>query len=307
MSWKIRVYALLSVVIFTACDDREFISEQATILEFESLEALSNEGENIVFIDLRPAAKFQTGHIPGAVQLWRTDLERTDLPYGGMAIEKSALAELMGSKGISTKDMLVVYDDKGNADAARLWWLLRRYGHARVKILNGGIHAWDNPLDTIRTQRPLQAFQFTESELPDMTIDFAEFEQLRKHPGVCVIDNRSREEFDGKVRKAGGFMAGHIPGSVNICYTNSIDLRDGAALKLKSIEELRQIYGAIAAPTDTVLLYCHSGVRSAHTYLVLTEVLGYQHVRNYDGSWMEWSYLKFGADVDSTALINQPL
>jgi thiosulfate/3-mercaptopyruvate sulfurtransferase len=307
MNWKTNVFILLFGTVLAGCSAPVAEQEHSAILEFKSLNGLLGSDQNTVFIGMRPYGKYQKGHMLRAVSMWRTELERTALPYGGMAIDKASLAKLLGDKGINGENTLVVYDDKGNVDAARRWWLLKLYGFEKVKILDGGLHAWGNPLDTARTQRPAQVLLFTAPEHPEMTIAFDAFEELRTLTNVHVIDNRSPEEFEGMVMKTGAFAAGHVPNALNKCYSNSIDGRDGAQMKLKSVHELREIYGALAAPTDTVLLYCHSGVRSAHTYMVLTEVLGYAHVSNYNGSWIEWSSFSQNPTADTATFNNQPL
>jgi thiosulfate/3-mercaptopyruvate sulfurtransferase len=185
---------------------------------------------------------------------------------------------------------MVVYDNKGSVDAARLWWIIKLYGHEKVNLLNGGLNAWHQSLDTNTTQATPAVFKFGGPDQQHMNLDFDAFEAMRKIPGVILIDSRSKEEFQGETTKDGAFLAGHIPGALNKCYSASIDFSEEGETKLKPDTTLRGIYAALAMPDDTVIVYCHSGVRSAHTYMILTEILGYQHVYNYDGSWVEWSY-----------------
>ncbi|HKL03619.1 MAG TPA: sulfurtransferase, partial [Cryomorphaceae bacterium] len=244
----------------------------------------------IAIVDMRPPEAYKAGHIKGAVSIWRTDIERHDLAYGGMAIEKENLERLLGSKGISDANRVVVYDDKGCVDAARLWWILKLYGHEKVSLLDGGLHAWKEILDTVATERHPVEFSFSELKEKHLNLDFEAFENLRKTENVKLIDGRSYEEFDGQLMKDGAFLSGHIPGALNQCYSGSIDFSEGGEMKLKPESDLRIIYEKLAMPDDTVIVYCHSGVRSAHTYMVLTEILGYQNVYNYDGSWIEWSF-----------------
>lgn len=265
-------------------------SEPTGIVEVDDLEDLELEDGGIVLVDMRPGSAYGKGHIPGSVNIWRSDIERSDLPYGGIAMEKDSLEVFLGSKGISNNTRVVVYDDKGSVDAARLWWIMKLYGHEKVNLLNGGLHAWHEWLDTNTTPITPAVFRFSGPEQRHMNLDFEAFEALRKIPGVKLIDSRSREEFEGEMLKDGAFLAGHIPDALNKCYSGSIDFSAEGETKLKPEATLRNIYEAMAMPDDTVIIYCHSGVRSAHTYMVLTEILGYKHVYNYDGSWVEWSY-----------------
>jgi thiosulfate/3-mercaptopyruvate sulfurtransferase len=259
------------------------------MIEAEELDELEALGV-MTIVDMRLPESYQAGHIKGAVNIWRSDIERRDLPYGGMAMTKDSLEILLGSKGITSESRIVVYDDKGCVDAARLWWMMKRYGHDKIYLLNGGLHAWHQLLDTVATQTTPAVFKFGGQDQQHMNLDFDAFEAMRKIPGVKLIDSRSQEEFEGETMKDGAFLAGHIPGALNRCYSGSIDFSEAGETKLRPDSTLRRIYATLAMPDDTVIVYCHSGVRSAHTYMILTEILGYKHVYNYDGSWVEWSY-----------------
>jgi len=193
----------------------------------------------------------------------------------------------------------VLYDAKGGVDAARLWWLLKCCGHSKMAILNGGVTAWDR--DLIREPAVVEPkeFHFLHPEHPELLIDYPEFEAVRNRSNARILDNRSESEYSGKEQKDGAFLAGHIPGAQHFCYSNSIDFSDEGKMRFKPIEVLREQYASFAEQGDSVVLYCHSGVRSAHTLFVLTELLDYQHVRNYDGSWIEWSYFHQPNAADS--------
>lgn len=266
------------------------LSEPTALVEVEALGDLAMEVGGMVLVDMRPRSEYASGHIPGSVNIWRSDIERRDLSYGGMAMTKDSLELLLGAKGISGDARVVVYDDKGCVDAARLWWIMKLYGHEKVHLLNGGLNAWHALLDTNATQTTPAVFSFSGPDQGHMNLSFEAFEAMRKIPGVKLIDSRSKEEFEGETKKDGAFLAGHIPNAINKCYSGSIDFSEDGKTKLKPEATLRNIYEAMAMPDDTVIVYCHSGVRSAHTYMILTEILGYKHVYNYDGSWVEWSY-----------------
>lgn len=287
------------IVGFAACNPQVKDSVSGSLMEVETLRQLLDDGQNLVLIDVRPKDEYEKSHLPGAVNIWRTDVEQPNLPYDGMTIDATLLAKLLGDKGITADKLLVLYDDRGGVEAARIWWLLKRYGHKKSAILNGGLQAWESPVTDDVVQPVTAEFIFTGTPHPEVTIYFETFEKWRGNPNIRLIDNRSAVEFSGEEMKNGAFEAGHIPGAKNFCYSNAINFEPEGKMKLKTLEELEALYSPFAHKSDTVLLYCHSGVRSAHTYFVLTEMLGYEHVYNYDGSWIEWSYKNQPATKDT--------
>ena len=250
-----------------------------------------SEKDDFVFVDLRRSEDFLQGHIPGAVNINRSEFQRRDLPYGGMALSADSMALLLSIKGITANDHLVLYDDKGGVEASRLWWILRMYGHEKVCLLNGGIHVWEEELEVGPSQKRATPFAFKGETMDNTLVGYEEFESWRLNEGVKVLDCRSADEFNGEYIKKGAFLAGHVEGAKNICYSNTLSSPD-SNMKMKSPEELKAVYSEFFQPEDTILVYCQSGVRSAHTLMVLKEILGYKHVYNYDGSWIEWSYNK---------------
>lgn len=288
MYWKLNSTLALAALWLAACQAPVVDRATTSLVEVEDLQRMLESEPPVALIDVRPHNEFALGHLPGAINFWRTDLQRTDLPYSGIAIPADLMAEKLGAKGITAKHRIVLYDDRGGVEAARVWWLLRRYGHSNAAVLNGGLQAWSAPITTDTTLASPAVFTFSEKERTDMNVDYSTFEAWRQSPGVRLIDSRSEVEFSGAELKRGAFLAGHIPGATHFCYSNCVNFDHNLAMKDQ--DELRRLYEPLAHPTDTVLVYCHSGVRSAYTWFVLHEVLGYEHVYNYDGSWIEWSY-----------------
>lgn len=295
MFWRINAIGSMLLIGLTSCETQEIVSEETpryysqhhVLLEVDEIDAL----EAVVFVDLRTPEQYASGHLPGAVNIHRSEFQRKDLPYGGMALESEEMAELLGNKGVSEKDFLVLYDDKGGVEASRLWWILKLYGHNQVRILNGGLHVWKGDLDKNQRKPSITSFTFTAEADQDLIIDYDTFEAWREISGVKVLDCRSEAEYEGEYMKEGAFLAGHVEGAVNICYSHTIGSPE-QRMRIKSPDELRQVYQNFAQPEDTILVYCQSGVRSAHTLMVLKEILGYKHVYNYDGSWIEWSFMQ---------------
>ena len=242
-------------------------------------------------IDARTMEAYRKGHIPGAVQLWRDALTRHDLPYPGMAAARDTVRHLLDSLGLQADQPVVVYDDRGGCDAARIWWLLIVYGHRHVQLLDGGWLRWTaegRPTDTAVVVLPASGYRFP--HVPDSTWVATMEEVERAHAGgVVLLDTRSEEEHTGAVLKQGALRPGTIPGSVHYDWGNAVAFDKNQCMK--DADVLRdQLSSLGVGPEDTVITFCHSGVRSAHTAFMLTQVLGFKHVRNYGGSWTEWSH-----------------
>jgi thiosulfate/3-mercaptopyruvate sulfurtransferase len=276
---------LLAACVEVKTEEHTGYVNHAVLMELEEVDAR----EELIFVDLRKPEQYAAGHLPKAVNINRSEFQRVDLPYGGMALSADEMSALLGSKGIKPDDFLVLYDDKGGVEASRLWWILRMYGHEKVRILNGGLHVWKGDVEKFSESREPVVYDFRGAPMENTLVTYEAFETWRSHPGVKVLDCRSAAEFNGEYIKDGAFLAGHVNGATNICYSHTIDSPENR-MKIKSPELLRKVYAPHFNRKDTILVYCQSGVRSAHTLMVLKEILGYEHVYNYDGSWIEWSY-----------------
>ena len=250
-------------------------------------------------VDVRPETQFSEGHISGAVTVWRDQITDTTYAYGGMMATKAQMEALLSSLAILPSDTLVLYDAKANVDAARLWWILKYYGHKHLRLLNGGLKGWiaaGGELDTAaeaRLQRVsnVQPYTFGDFVNPEVMASMSDVQSAIDHGSAILLDTRSKEEFSGEVRKNGAARAGAIPTAKNLDWAVAVNY-DGDH-RFRSAGELQSIYVEVQiGPSSEVITYCHSGVRSAHTLFVLTQLLGYGNVRNYDGSWTEWSHLQ---------------
>ncbi len=257
-----------------------------------SIERWKAEGASAVLIDVSRDASYAEGHLPGAHQLWRTDIESTEYPYSGMAASREHLISLMDSMGVAPGQQVVIYDGVGGCDAARLWWLLKLYGHPKVALLDGGARAWTLGGDALSVQPPVPGasagFQFVGE--PDASL-LASVEDVRNAAleGVVLLDTRTDDEHTGRRMKSGAVRAGRIPQSLHYNWGNAVDLNGSGCMK--SVADLEWDLTAVGVQFDApIITYCHTGVRSAHTTFVLRELLGYERVANYDGSWTEWSH-----------------
>lgn len=250
------------------------------------------EGGNPLLVDVRPINEYRQGHIPGAVQLWRDALTRNDLPFGGMAATRATVEHLLDSLGLTPHRTIVAYDDKGGCEAARLWWILHVYGHREVVLLDGGWTRWKSeqqPWDTVAVVPVASGYRFPLPADSSLVATLADVKRGMEQGKGVLMDTRSKDEYAGDVEKLGAFRHGTIPGSVPYDWGNAVDLQGDHGLKDPRILR-QQLLDLGIGDEDSVITFCHSGVRSAHTTWWLTRVLGMPHVRNYDGSWTEWSY-----------------
>lgn len=233
---------------------------------------------------------YETGHIAGAVKIdWHVDLnDPTERDY----INGSQFAALLGSRGIARDTTIVVYGDKSNWWAAYALWVFTLFGHSDVRLLDGGRTKWEAEGRDYTTERPtLVAVDYPVIERDDSSIR-AYKDDVLAHFGNPLIDVRSPEEYSGERTTApaypeeGSLRAGHIPTAQSVPWGKAA-AENGT---FRSLDELNTLYRKEAGLVDgdDVIAYCRIGERSAHTWFVLTHLLGFNGVRNYDGSWTEW-------------------
>jgi thiosulfate/3-mercaptopyruvate sulfurtransferase len=233
---------------------------------------------------------YETGHIPGAVKIdWHTDLND---PVERDYIDGAGFAKLLGSKGISRDTTVVIYGDKNNWWAAYALWVFTLFGHEDVRLLDGGRAKWEADGRAYTTDVPNpEPADYPVVERDDSSIR-AYKDDVLAHLGNPLVDVRSPEEFSGERTTApaypeeGALRAGHIPTAVNIPWAKAA-AEDGT---FRPLPELNALYRDEAGlrDGDDIIAYCRIGERSSHTWFVLTHLVGFEGVRNYDGSWTEW-------------------
>ena len=237
---------------------------------------------------------YDIGHIEGAIKLdWETELQDSLIrDY----VNKENFEKLMSSKGISPEDTIVFYGDKSNWWACYALWTFKIYGHAKCLIMNGGRQKWVQEDKPVTRDGP--ASENTNYKVSDINLNIRAFrEEVKEHSAALgsLIDVRSPKEFSGEMLhmeaypQEGALRGGHIPNAKSVPWATAAN-EDGT---FKSADELLEIYqgGAGLKPEDDVIAYCRIGERSSHTWFVLTYLLGYKSVKNYDGSWTEWGNL----------------
>lgn len=235
---------------------------------------------------------YSTGHIPGAVNIdWHADLnDQFQRDY----VNPEQFAALLSRHGITPDTTVVFYGDKNNWWATYSFWVFQLFGHTKAKIVNGGRLKWVQEGRELSKETP----SYAPSQYPVPTRDDSKIRAFRDdvlaHQAAHkpLIDVRSPREYSGELLhmadypQEGAMRGGHIPGAKSVPWARAANA-DGT---FKSVEDLRAIYEGEAGlkPTDDVVAYCRIGERSSHSWFVLTYLLGYKNVRNYDGSWTEW-------------------
>ncbi len=234
---------------------------------------------------------YDTGHIPGAVKIdWVSELND---PVTRDYLDSERFAKLLASKGISNDTTVVFYGDKHNWWAAYALWVFQLFGHSNVRLLNGGRNKWIAEGRELTREVPTYpATNYIAPPRDDTKIRAFQHQVLEhiKQQGA-LVDVRSPQEYSGErthmpeYPQEGTLRGGHIPGAINIPWAQAVN--DDSTFKSRA--ELEALYAAKGiTPDKEIIAYCRIGERSSHTWFVLTYLLGYPNVRNYDGSWTEW-------------------
>ena len=253
----------------------------------------------LVEVDVDTSA-YEQGHIAGAVGWnWQSQLQQ---PVQRDLATKEEIEQLLGSSGIGNDTTVILYGDNNNWFAAWAFWQLKYYGHSDVRLMNGGRVKWEAEGRPMTTESPsVSAVSYTASE-GDQSIRAYRDQVLSlvNAGSISLVDVRSPAEFSGELMapanlpQEGSQRGGHIPGASNIPWGQAV-AEDGT---FKSADDLRALYGGqgIDGGRETIA-YCRIGERSSHTWFVLTQLLGFENVRNYDGSWTEWGSI-VGAPIE---------
>mgnify|MGYP000290360279 CR=1 FL=1 len=264
-------------------------------------EHLTDPSVRIAEVDVDTAA-YDQGHVPGAAGWnWTTQLCDTLVRD---VIPKDKLNELLGASGIDNSTTIILYGDNNNWFAAWAYWQLKLYGHGDVRILDGGRKYWLDQGLPLSVDAPTHAS--TDYQLPEADFSLRAFRDdilpRLGDPELALVDVRSPAEFNGEIIAPPGMSetaqrAGHIPGAASIPWAQTVR-EDG---RFKPADELSALYGAKGiTPDKDIIAYCRIGERSSHSWFVLHELLGYERVRNYDGSWTEYGSL-IGVPIEKPA------
>ncbi len=234
-------------------------------------------GESAVVIDVRPAAAYGDGHIPGALQMDPDAVADPNSPVPGDLRPVADLADLFAGLGISPETEVILYDDRGGFHAARVFWVLEYLGHRNVRMIDGGIQAWvadGNTVETGAAPTGITPGQFAPAVTPRRFASADWILERQDDAETVVID----------VRPTHMYAEGHIPWAQNIPWSQNLE----DDLTMRTAEELRAHFEALGVtPDDNIVVHCQNGLASAHSYFAL-RLLGYPQVRTYHRSWVEW-------------------
>ncbi len=277
----------------------EFKHPEVLVTTEWAAQHLNDPKVRLIEVDVDTTA-YDQGHIAGAVGWnWQTQLQdnvRRDL------IDKAALEALLGKSGVGNDTTVLLYGDNNNWFAAYALWQLKYYGHKDARLIDGGRKKWIAENRAVTTEPAKVAAATYHASGPDESIRARKedvFESVNKKKPIHLVDVRSVDEFTGKIIAPPGMSetaqrAGHIPGAANIPWVQAAN-EDGT---FKSADALKQLYGAKGVNGDReIIAYCRIGERSSHSWFVLKYLLGYDNVKNYDGSWTEWGNL-VGAPIE---------
>ena len=274
-----KLYKYISTLVIAF-----LISSLAIGQDLISAKELANKmkDDNVVVVDTRKTKDYNKTHIKGAIHLYQDDLN-VKTPVKGVLKKPSELAAYFGSKGISEKDEIVLYCNKGT-NAGRVYWALKYMGAENVKILDGQMKAWKSarkPITKKASTRPATTFNKTMHK--EFLARMSDVKKSVNDANIVLIDARDLEEYNGT--KEDKLRKGHIPGAISIPKSTLVDSKS----KLKSKDALAAIFNDAGATSDkTVIIYCKSSSRAGLEFMALTSVLGYKNVKVYDGAFNEW-------------------
>jgi len=259
----------------------------------------SDVNVRLVEVDVDTSA-YDSGHIAGAVGWnWQSQLQTT---LSRDLVSKEGMEDLLGSAGIDTTTTVILYGDNNNWFAAWAFWQMKYYGHADVKLMNGGRAKWDAEGKPLTTDAVSHAAKSYTAKAANEDIRAYRDQVLGKvnAGSISLVDVRAPAEYSGELLapenlpQEGAQRGGHIPSAANVPWGQAV-AEDGT---FKSADDLKALYGGKGVDgSKETIAYCRIGERSSHTWFVLTQLLGHSNVRNYDGSWTEWGSI-VGAPIE---------
>ena len=264
---------------------------------------LNENPDQYIPIQVSKEKAFLLEHIPNAKNIWRPDYGQTDHPeYGGLIASKEKIESLLQDLGYDNGKTLLLYDLKANVDALRFAWVLNLYGFEDFKIINGGLKFWkmsELPVTKeLSEPKSKSDYRLKDYFNKDIIAHFDDVINAISDTNTILIDTREDYEFLGEPfvfkdtvlsHKIGAFDRGSIPSAIHLNWSSLADLKGDH--RIKAEQDLRYDLELNGVTQDkNIILYCQSGSRTSHTFYVLRDILGYDKVKNYDGSWIEWSY-----------------
>lgn len=251
--------------------------------------ALQKEKPSLVVIDASKDKLYAQSHIEGAINIPYVILNEKNPKIDGTMLPVDEVAKILGNKGISNEDTIVVYDEGTQKYATLVYWIFKYLGAKDVKVLHKEMNAFRDARIKLTSEVPaVKAKTFTVSLVPDINADTAYVESAIGNANVVIIDARTPDEFNGVRNEKSTYSNGHIKGAINIPYESLVKTGTNDFI---TPEEFKKLAGMELTPEKIYLLYCKTGIKGATLYTYMTNVLGFKNVKNYKGAYAEWDYL----------------
>ncbi len=263
-----------------------FAQDLITAKEFT---ALQKEKPNLVIVDASKDKLYVQSHIEGAVNIPYAILNEKDPKIDGTMLSLEEVAKILGNKGVSNDDSIVVYDEGTQKYATLVYWIFKYLGAKDVKVLHKEMNAFRDARVKMTAAVPtINAKTFKVNLVPEINADAAYVESAIDNADVIIIDARTPDEFKGVRNEKSTYSNGHIKGAINIPYESIV--KNGTN-DFISPEEFKALAGIELSPEKTYLLYCKTGIKGATLYAYMVNVLGFKNVKNYKGAYADWDYL----------------
>lgn len=273
------IIAILSIGTIFAQD---FISAKDFI-------TLKKEKPNLVVIDASKEKLYTQSHIEGAINVPYAILNEKDPKIDGTMFPIEEVAKILGNKGISNEDSIVVYDEGTQKYSTFIYWVLKYLGAKDVKLMHKEMNAFRDARIKLTSEVPtVKAKTFNVNLVPEINADVAFVESAIGNADVVIIDVRTPDEYNGVRNEKSTYSNGHIKGAINIPYESLVKTGTNVFI---SPDEFKKLAGIELSPEKTYLLYCKTGIKGATLYAYMTNVLGFKNVKNYKGAYAEWDYL----------------
>lgn len=326
LHFKYLTFVFLGLGLFHSCQDHALESAVHTTCNKDAIEAVQLisiadavkkiDKENPLILEVSKRKEYERGHLPGALHVWRPDFRTKDTSaLSGMRCTTAELENFLQNLGAQNNQQLLLYDAKGGSDAMRLAWVFDYYGFANYAVINGGKQAWKISGHALQSEdnvpSPNPDFSFKGKEHPSILATFDEVKAAIRNPQTVLVDTREDYEYRGQCfvkddivypYKKGASARGCIPGAVHLNWSTLSDLSSDHRVKCMKDLEYDLTKKGITKDKN-IIVYCQSGSRSSHTAFVLSKILNYPNVKNYDGSWIEWSH--FAQLDDETPILVQ--
>ncbi len=279
--------ALIAAIGWTGFAAAAEYASPELLISTKALAGLKDKAD-VKILDARKPEAYKAGHIPGALPMPRRSIQYTERGVKELIPPLKEMEAALGKLGIKPTDTLILYDETITREVARVFWTMDVLGHAKIRVLNGGMSKWAKERRPISRETP-SVTTATYKARPDWSkwTDAAYVLANLKNPKVAILDSRSARVWKGVVASKAVKRAGRIPGSVNVDSDLTLASKGGAKL-FKSADELAKLYEKAGLSKDKeIIIYCRTGVRATANYLAL-KLLGYDNLRSYDASMVDW-------------------